>query len=117
MRDGLAKQLVDQQDKMISKLHKEIETLKSENKHLKELIENTVALAKPAIDAISDEELIASAELRKLKELSQLQVLTYEECKKVVEYSKILQSRKKPEEGNSELKGASAEDLLTELLK
>jgi len=112
MRDAI----VEQQDKQITKLLKEIETLRQENKYLRELVESSVALAKPAIEEISDEEVIASAELKKLKELSEKQVLTYEECKKVVEYSKILQARKKKNNENEELKKLSAEDLLKELI-
>lgn len=116
MNEKVAVQLVEHQDKQISKLLKEIETLRAENKQLKELLENSMSLAQPLLEEISDEEIIASGELKKLKELSQQQILTYEECKKVVEYSKILQSKKKKNNDNEELKKLSAEDLLKELL-
>jgi hypothetical protein len=82
----------------ITTLSQRIVKLEEENKHLKKLLETTTDIVKKPqiVDlspvGLSNEQIIAETQLKLLKETSFERELTYEECKKVVEYAKVLNS-------------------------
>lgn len=92
------KEFSEGQYKTITILSKKIVSLEEENKHLKELLQSTTQLTTTdrhpiIVDlGISNEEVIAATELRKLKEtcVTNQGELTLEQAKKVELYTKIL---------------------------
>jgi RIO-like serine/threonine protein kinase len=77
---------------------KKISTLEAEVEHLKELLESNSPILAPTdsntlaiVQEMSDEEAIATLELKKLKEISLRQELSTEEAKKYAIYTKALQ--------------------------
>lgn len=88
------------QMKLIGDLSKKIVKLEDENKHLTQLLETTTDIVKkPQIielnsTLLSNEEIISETQLKLLKDTSFQRELTLEECKKVSEYSKILNTVK-----------------------
>lgn len=97
----------------IVKLNKQIEDLKYQNLTLTNLLNQ-----KP--DALNDEAKeqreICDTQLRLLNEQSKIRELTMEECRKVSEYVKTLNSIKKPrEEDDKLLKVLTPEQLMDQL--
>lgn len=83
----------ESQHKTITEISKKMVRLEDENKHLKSLLETTTDIIKKPLLADlseSDEETISRIQLARLKEMSFERELSYEECKKVSEYAKIL---------------------------
>lgn len=104
------------QHSQITRLQKKIEELHVENAHLRELLKSAIPLTKIEVqEALSVEESIAENEIKKLKEISDKQVLTMDECKRLVEYVKILQGRKKKDPSLEVTKEFSTEELLKKL--
>lgn len=99
----------------IMQLQKQLGLLQEENSHLKDLLSKVMPVVQEeAKTALSDEELIAEREIKKLRKVSEESVLTYEECKKLIEYVKILQA-KRSKEKNKDTEKLSTEDLLKSL--
>lgn len=111
--------VIDAQHKTIIMLSKQIEKLKEENEHLKQLVEDGVQIVNLDPNGLDPEVIIAETQLQRLKDLSMRQNLTYEECKKVEVYQKILSTsitRKKVKEDNKEDAGSlSTDDLMAAL--
>jgi hypothetical protein len=88
----------DAQSKQIVELTRQLNQKNTEIENLRRLLADNAPLVSgtPGVSAgqslkdLTDQEAIATNELRKLKDLSLVQELTYEETKKVVEYTKIL---------------------------
>jgi len=98
----------------IMQLNKKVQRLEEERDHLKSLLEQTVPVIKPdqqIIEADTDQELICKLELQKLREISSIRELTYEECKKVEIYSKIL-GQKIDKKNEREVEKIDTKDLL-----
>jgi dsDNA-binding SOS-regulon protein len=105
----------------ILELSKKIQKLEEENSHLKQLLENSTPVLEEQkkellgfnLDA-SNEEIIATIQLNKIKQISYDRELTLEETKKVEIFSKILAGLKskttKQEEAKPE--ALSNEDLM-----
>lgn len=105
------------QFRQILKLQEEISKLQTENFHLKSLLQASVPISKEIVkEALATEELIAEAEINKLKNISDKQLLTLDECRRLTEYVKILQNRRKKESTPEETKTLTDEELLN-LLK
>jgi hypothetical protein len=114
--ESVSQKFAEAQHKQILKLQEKIEQLQRENKHLQDLLKAAMPLTKEeVVEALSDEELIAANEIKKLREISEKSVLTTDECKRLVEYAKILQGRRKKDDGSSKLKELSTDDLLKQL--
>lgn len=123
MQEALAKQFYElkkyneRQFEQIMELQATIKILKEENAQLKNLLETMAPVAQTqAKDLLTDEEVIAEREIKKLKTLSEQQSLTYEETKKLVEYVKILQNVRNQKKQSPIDETVSTEDLV-KLLK
>lgn len=108
------KKFSEAQFKQILELQKINDQLKTENNHLKSLLGSTVDIAQQKAKEIiedPDEVIIAEREIKKLKTLSESQALTLEECKKLTEFVKIIQSKRAKGKAK-ESENLSTDDLL-----
>lgn len=84
------------QEKTILQMSKKLQKLEDEKKHLESLLESSVPLMKDgetkALEKLhgNQTESICHNEIRKLKDASMERELTYEECRKLDTYFKIL---------------------------
>jgi hypothetical protein len=91
---------IDAQQKVLTQLNKKIQKVENENIQLKIQLEKKspmVVEKKNNAFAVSDEESIAREQLYLLRQVSMERELSYEECKKVDTYTKILLSLKAKE--------------------
>lgn len=105
-------QLCEQQINEIFSLRQEVEKQREEIKHLKDLLYNATPLISTD-SKISDEEFISLNELKKLKQKSEQEPLTYEDAKKVELYFKVVREIRNPKEkAGGKAKELSTEELL-----
>jgi len=97
---------------LICELQKKIDFLQEKNNSLESIINNTTPLEITTLP-ITNQELICREQLAKLKDTSGSRELSYEECKKVSEYSKIL---KDIENNKNDLPSKARRLSTTELL-
>jgi dsDNA-binding SOS-regulon protein len=103
----------------ILELSKKIQKIEEENSHLKQLLENSTPVLEEQkkellgynLDA-SNEEIISTIQLNKLKQISYDRELTLEETKKVEIYSKILANVKTKPKEEAKPDALSTEDLI-----
>lgn len=115
------KQFSEAQHNTIVSLSKKINNLEKENEHLKTLLESSTQLTtqdkSPMIVdlGISNEEVIAATELRKIKEscVNQQSELTLEQAKKVELYTKILSNLKNKNKGKDGIEKLDDNTLLS----
>lgn len=108
---------------VIANLTKSNEELKQKIKHLESMLDKTIPMLStntslsnvPDIDGDS-EIIISKLEIEKLRQKSTLELLTYEDARKLELYSKILNNfRNKPRTLEVKAKGLSDQDLLMSL--
>lgn len=116
MNIEVLKRYSETQFAQIVKLQEKIKSLQEELSHLKELLKAAVPITRAEVqEALSTEEQIAEREIHKLNDLSQKEILTYEECKKLIEYTKIVQGRRQKEKNDNPSKELSDDELLAKL--
>lgn len=111
------------QNETLIKYAKQIVSLQEEIVHLKTLLSSSApapqpyqALTTELEEDLSDEEVISKVEIQKLRITSLSRELTYEECRKLETYTKILNAKpKKPEKDAIDVTKVSTKDLLAEL--
>lgn len=100
----------------ITSLSKKNQKLEDEVKHLKTLLESvpTTAVSTSVVEqfALQDAEFICNMEIGKLKGVSLVRELTYEETKKLAEYFKILNQFKDKPLKEKEVEKLSDQELL-----
>jgi len=109
-------EFIEAQQKVLMQLNKKLQKLESENIQLKIQLDRTpqVTTDKKNIFTTSDEESIAREQLYLLHQVSMTRELSYEECKKVDTYTKLLLAINSKEKGNDD--AAKKEDT-ADLLK
>lgn len=111
------KKFAEAQNKTILNLSKELKDAKDKTKHLEKLLESTVpSIPKDQNKYEKEDETICIRQLQILRDLSNERELTYEECKKVDTYSKILQAiHGIKEEEVPKARGLETNDLLNKI--
>lgn len=100
----------------ITRLQEQIVKLQDENFQLKELLRSAVPISQSQVqDALSTEEEISEREIRKLNDLSQQQMLTFEESKRLLTYVQILQKRREKEIHKTGASSLTDEELFKKL--
>ena len=109
-------EFIEAQQKVLMQLNKKLQKLESENIQLKIQLDRTpqVTTDKKNIFTTSDEESIAREQLYLLHQVSMTRELSYEECKKVDTFTKLLLAINSKEKGNDD--AAKKEDT-ADLLK
>jgi len=106
------------QQTTIIQLSKKIQKIEDERDHLKTLLESSVPLLKTQPEGVNqisgdDTEYICTVEISKLKNMTLERELTYEECKRLDTYFRILnQINSRPTQREKEVKDLKTEDLL-----
>lgn len=106
------------QQSTILQLSKKLKNTEEERDHLKILLETSVPLIKTQPEGVeqiaeNDAEYICNIEINKLKNLTTVRELTYEECKRLDTYFRILnQIHSKPNQSEREVKDLKTADLL-----
>ena len=106
------------QQTTIIQLSKKIQKIEDERDHLKTLLESSVPLLKTQPEGVNqisgdDTEYICTVEISKLKNMTLERELTYEECKRLDTYFRILnQINSRPTQREKEVKDLKTEDQL-----
>lgn len=107
---------IESQFKTITVLTKENTSLKEEIKHLKSMLMDSVPIIGGQTAEITNEEQICLTEIKKLKDLTEIQVLTYEDTKKLDIFVKTLKLlREKTKKSQPDVSGLSEKDLLSSI--
>ncbi len=101
---------------LINELQKKLEFLEEKNSSLESIINSTSSSLNITTIPITNQELICREQLEFLKNNSTMRELSYEECKKVSEYSKILKDLQENKKAlPSTAKRLDTQDLLAQL--
>lgn len=101
---------------LIGELQKKVAFLEEKNSSLETIVNSTASQLDITVLPITNQELICREQLELLKSISSSKELSYEECKKVSEYSKILKDLQDNKKSiPSTAKKVQTMDLLSQL--